>query len=205
MIADDSPTLPANDLLDPDRHAALVRRPRHHRERRHQCRSDGAVVGAGEISTRWRSRAFRSLSPCRSAGWCLNRDRLRHRSYRRFLRTDWESDAYDTGQEAPLAAGQSYAINYSNERGVTGRPYLSNIHPPTQHTAGAFQLLDSADAAEVTTDGARAWWEVRSRGLPPDQRAAARAGVRRGVSVGGETKSTGQCRSRPRTTCRGTS
>ena len=82
------------------------------------------------------------------------------------LRTDWESDAYDTGQEAPLAAGQSYAINYSNERGVTGRPYLSNIHPPTQHTAGAFQLLDSADAAEVTTDGARAWWEVRSRGLP---------------------------------------
>ena len=83
------------------------------------------------------------------------------------LEADWESEAYDTGQEAPLlAAGQSYALNYSNERGVRGRPYVSNTHPPSKHAASAFQLLDSSDAAETTTDGARAWWEVRSRGLP---------------------------------------
>ena len=82
------------------------------------------------------------------------------------LRTEWESAAYNDGQEVPLVAGTEYAINYSNRRGVTGRPYLSNTHPPTQHAASAFQLLDASDAAETTTDGARSWWEVRSRGLP---------------------------------------
>ena len=82
------------------------------------------------------------------------------------LYTYWESEAFGTGQEVPLVTGTSYAINYVNSRGVRGRPYLSNTHPPSKHVASAFLLQDSAEVLEQTTDGARAWWEVRSRGLP---------------------------------------
>ena len=82
------------------------------------------------------------------------------------LRTDWQSDVYATGQEAPLTANREYAVDYSNQRGVRGRTYRSHTQPASKHAASAFQLLDSADNAETTSEGARAWWEVRSRGLP---------------------------------------
>ena len=82
------------------------------------------------------------------------------------LRTDWQSAAFGADQEPPLAAGTEYAVNMSNERGVRGRPYLSNTHPPSKHAASGFKLLDAADTAETTADAARAWWDIRSRGLP---------------------------------------
>ena len=93
------------------------------------------------------------------------------------LRTDWDSAEFAEGQEIPISAGTEYAINYSNPRGVRGRPYVSNTHPPSKHAASAFQLLDSSDAAETTTDGARAWWEVRSRGLPRSDAAPREQGA----------------------------
>ena len=82
------------------------------------------------------------------------------------LQTDYETAAWGSGQEVPLTAGTDYAINFKNARNVRGRPYLSATHPPSKHDPSAFRLLDSSDAATMTTNSARAWWEVRSRGLP---------------------------------------
>ena len=82
------------------------------------------------------------------------------------LQTEYESAAWGTGQEVPLVSGTEYAVNFKNARNVRGRPYLSATHPPSKHDPSAFRLLDSSDAATMTTNSARAWWEVRSRGLP---------------------------------------
>ena len=82
------------------------------------------------------------------------------------LQTDWQSAAFSSDQEAPLVAAGVYAVDYTNRRGVRGRTYRSHTQPASKHAASAFQLLDSADNAETTSEGARAWWEVRSRGLP---------------------------------------